>query len=446
MGLNTELDADHMPAECLAAATNMYYQTPSLLRSRGGFDLLHDTGSSNDVTRLYYWDLDSKLYIANDNAELFKDTTAVAGVAENVTSMVSFGVGATPTLIVAEEKGAQDHTLHTYDGTTYAKLTGTAVPNAQKVMARADGRLLATCDPDHPSRLYGSDVGAHTIWQGAYGGAFWMDIAPGQDGDIVDWIDYQQALYVWKERAVYRVAGDHPQNYTRQRLYSCETVIPGTIVDVGNGVLYATQSGVFPLNIVQQSEEYDLTRRIETYIQAKLGATRAAFSREMGAYIMTCKDTIIFVSNVANRPDVWTLFSPPTSMSCAYQGPKFYLGSVNGKVYIYDHDDFKDDAAAFTVQLTTGNWDIGDQLKRKNIRFVSGLLNGAENATATIKMHVDGSGAASQTTALTAGTRNLIECNLSAVELAIDVTYTSLTGPCYFGFIELRVVPEEDIM
>lgn len=416
----------------------MYYLAPTLLRSRGAVNIAYNTASAFPVKKMYYWDYDEKLYIANNNKELFKNTTAVTGPAENVVDMTSFGVGSTPKLIVAESLASQGHTLHTYTGSAYATLTGTSVPTAEKVMARY-GRLFATKDSAFPSRIYFSDDGDETRWKGAYNEGGWFDVAPGQDGDIVDWLDFEGALYVWKEKAIYRVSGDHPQNFTPLRLMSSDKVVGGTAVDCAKGIVYATQYGVFPVAIASQSKSEDLSRYIEQELQAVLANGAAAYSPELGAYILVTQATTAYVSNQNNRPDVWTKFTLTPTMHSVYQGNGLYFGASDGKVYLYDHDGFKDDSVAFTVSFKTGDWDFGDKVAAKNVRFIEGKLNAKENATATVSFYEDGA-AATRAVALATTARNLVQLNANCERIALGIVYTSLTGPCLFGGAALRVI------
>ena len=216
--------------------------------------------------------------------------------------------------------------------------------------------------------------------------------------------------------------------------------MPGTVADCGQGVLYATQYGVWPLGKQVESESYDLARNVDQALMAILANAQAAYSPELGCWVLVNGTTTAWVSNVGHRPDVWTKFTLPQAAKSVYQGNGFWFGGTNGHIYKYDHDDKVDGTAtAIATSLKTGNWNIEEPTRLKNIRYIGGNLNAGENATATVKLYVDGSGTASSTNAFTAGSRNFAHCNVNCHEVALEVTYTAPTAPCSFAGVSLDV-------
>jgi len=426
-GLNTEASAKYIPATALSAVSNMYYQTPYLLRSRGGIDAATSyTISGSGTGPLYYWGYNSKLYRS----------------ASTVTGVCSFGVGATP-LIYACVSGV----INTYDGTTLAPLTGTSVPSANLVMSRF-GCLWAAKSTLYPDRIFVSEAGDATVWSGVYQGkAGWFDVAPGEDGGIQDWIDWNQTLYVFKTRGIYRVTGDSITNLAWRRLCSVDGFLPGTIADCGQGVLYATKHGVFPLGLTQEDEVRDLTRSVETQFQTFVASgAKAAYSPELGCYVVVNGSTTAWAANLNNRPDVWTKFTLPASMTGVYSGNGFWF-ATSGQAYLYDHDDFVDGSSAFTVSFKTGDWDLGTMLLKKRIAYVEGPYNAGDNATATASLYKDGSGSAVTSNAMAATATPLWRCNFNCDRLALGVAYTSLSAPCSFGGVTVHcyVLPDKNL-
>lgn len=434
-GVVSELDPAHIPPDALVTGTNMYYPTPNLLRARGGIDSTYSGSGSDAVEGMYYWDYDSNLYHWDDAKHLYKNDTVIAGMAQNVTDVVSFGTGATPVLIVCEDVSG-GATLHTYTGSAYSALSGTDLPRA-RLVENYMGRLWATRATDYPSRVYASRAGDHTDFSASWDQAGWWDVAPGHDGGIEDWCFYKGTIYIFKEHGIYAMRGDSIASMSVQKLMSADQVVRGTVADVGRGVLYATAHGVFPLGTPAYGEEYDLSRNIMTELQAVLSGGQAAYSPEMSAYVLVDGTTTVWVSNVGNRPDVWTKLTAPAAMSSVYQGGgSLWFGQTDGTVHKYDHDDFEDNASTvYTVQFKTGEWDLTSKKMLKNVRIVEGALNAAENATATVKLYEDGSGTASPAAghALTASSANVFHTNLNCQTLAMEITYTSRTGVPYFG-------------
>lgn len=442
-GVNTELDARHLPPEALASCTNMYYAQPYLLRTRGGIDATYTGGS--DVVCMYYWDFDGQLYRADDTKHLYANNNLKATGAENIVDMCSFGVGASPLLIVAENETANP-SLHTWNGAVYAVLAGTSIPRARLVMSRF-GRLFGTRSAQYPSRVFWSDVGDATLWLGAFNEGGWLDVAPGQDGVIEDWIDYGGILYIFKEYGVYRMVGDTPATFAAQKLTDTDQVLRGTVHDCGKGVLYSTKYGVFPVGAARQAESYDVTRNIERTFQTFVASkAQAAYSPEMNAYVVVNGSKTVWLANLNNRPDVWTSFSAPTFMSSVYQGNGLWFGGTNGAVYKYDHDGFTDGVTAFSCSFKTGDWNFGDERMEKNIRWLEGYLNATQTATATISLYKDGAGAATAAQpmhlgALATGARPLVEYNFNCKTCALGVVYTALTAPAAFGGAVLQIRP-----
>lgn len=446
-GIVTELDSRHIPPDGLTECENMYYPSQGVLRSRGSIDSEHSTAGGN-ITTIYYWDCDSNVYFGDASGNFYKNTTSISGPAENISDMGSFGVTDTPKLIVAEEKGAQDHTLHTYDGSSYAKLTGTAIPNPEKVTTRL-ARVFGTCDPDYPSRVWFSDENDETLWRGAWGRGGFVDIAPGHDGDIVDWVEHKDTLYIFKSRGIYRLVGLRPTNFKVEKVAGVDGVLDGSVVDAQRGILYATDTGVWPVGEVSGEEKADLARNAEADILSFLSSgVDAAYSPEMGAYIMVNGTTTAWVSNHANRPDVWTKLTLPDACYSVYQGDKLYFGADAGELYAYDHDGYQDDGAAYTVKFKTGDWDFNDRYVSKNVRVLIGAFNAARKATATVKFYEDASGTATSAAeqSITSSSKNMFFVNLDVNRLAVETSYSSLTGPCMFGGFSVRIAPGKAIV
>lgn len=443
-GVNTELNARNLPPEALVSCANMYYVQPYLLRSRGGIDSTYS--GSGDVTHIYYWDYDSALYFADDAKHLYRNGTLKATGAQNVTDIVSFGVGAIPTLYVCENETANP-SIHTWNGTTYAALTGTDVPRARKLMPRF-GRLFATDSAEYPYRVFFSDVGDATVWSGAFGEGGYFDVCPGDGGAFRDWIDYEGILYILRDHGIYRVVGDTPGTFAGNKVTQIDGALANSLSDCGKGLLYTTKYGVFPVGAPRAAEAYDVTRNIGGTFQSFVsgGNISACYSPELNAYVVVNGTTTAWVSNLSNRPDVWTSFTLPTAMCAVHQGNGLWFGGVNGSVYLYDHDDFKDGAStAIACSFKTGDWNFGNERPAKTIRWVEGYLNATQTATATVALYADGAAAATSaqtmhTATLTTGKRPLVEYNFKCKSVALGITYTAMTAPVAFAGAVLQVV------
>ncbi len=414
MGLYTELAPRHVPAEALSMCEDMYYPNAYSLRGRGTFDTWYTgfggQGPANQyITRMYYWDRFGWLCWATNNAELHYTAagTVLAGVAENVTDMVSFGVDATPALIVAEEDNGF-HTLHTWDGTAggYATLVGANVPRCRKLMVRF-GRLFATRSPFFPSRVWWSDVGVATTWAGLIEEGGYIDVAPGQDGVIVEWIDFNGVLYIFKERALYRIIGDIPSTFVVQKVGPVMDVLAGTVVDCGDGVIYTTRHGVFVMGQTPYKDVPDISQRVQTDIKRQIGGVplnrvAATYSPELQCYLLVAsagsatnweRKKAFWAANLANRPDVWTNFTLDEYPTCIYQANRLWLATIvitsvlgiqtqRMRIRRYTHDIW-----CGKSKFKTGYWDFGDKLPMKEIRSIQGPINARENKVVQVTLH-----------------------------------------------------------
>lgn len=423
-GLNLEQDARHIPPTQLVTADNFYYAGPDLLRARGGIDETY-TGSANDVGVMYYWEGDDKLYHADNSGALYKNGTAVSGVNSTVKDMVAFE----DKLIVVDGTS-----LYTYDGATYSALTGTDVPSSVKRVMVRHGRLYALGDDN----LYYSDVADETKWSGAWEEGGYLPIAAGQDGVCQDWLEYDRAVYVFKDHGVYVFAGDRSANYTVRKVEPCTDYVPGTVADAIYGVLYTCENGIWPVGRKYGGEPHDLTRYVGGNISSSLSSGNATYSPELGCYVLVDGTTTAWLANVSVRPDVWTRLTLPQAASSVYQGHGLWFGGTNGKVYKYDHDAHLDDTSAYTATLKTGESDLGDPLHKKSIAIVEGPYNAAENATVTLSFYVDDDGSATDTKTVTASALEVETLNFNCRRVQVKFAYSSMTGPPQFRGFGLR--------
>ena len=447
-GLMTEIDPDYLPPQALAAVNNMYYIGPELLRSRGGFRERFAPGGGKPIEVMYQWDYDDKLYIADDNSKLWKDTTAIAGVVNNVKDIVSYGTEGTQRLLIAEEELLAGHTLHTYNGAAYAQLVGVDIPNPTRLYT-CYGRVFAIGDVSHPSRVFFCEVNNIANWGGDWGEGGWFDVYPDENGDLIDIIFYRNSIYFFKERGTYILSGHQPVSFLLTPFEQTIGTATRTAANAESGVIYCTDYGVYPLGRGRGGETMNLVWRVKQGAATPLASPKAAYALVPGAYMITDGTTKVWVSNIDNRPDVWTTWTAPFAMQSIYQGPKLYLGGVNGKVYSYEPDIVVDGAVPITCSFKTGNYDFGQPVHVKNIRFLHGAINASDNATATVGLYKDGAGAAMETHVLAAGVNPVHtirdinkNCDRS---LAIEVTYSALTGPCYFRNIALDLAVKAPI-
>ena len=465
-GVQSELDPQQIPPVFLKEADNLYYPSAGIMRTRGGIDLAyHNALAAGDIRTFFSWAHDDHLYWGDEADHLFRNNTNVPGVAENVTSIVAYGYpdeDEDPVLFVCEEQGGEDHSIHTWDGTTYAQLMGTEVPDDVTHLMIRFGRLWAF--KQGGDYVYYSEAGHPPNFGGNFGEGGSFPVFPGIDGTLQDWCVYRNNLYLFKERAIYVLVGDQPVNWGLRYFEACDTPIPGTICDCTMGTLFCTARGVYVLGRGYRGESHNLLRFVQQAVQPHLLTARAAYVRQLGVYIVVLDEREMWVSNVDNRPDVWTRWYVPGNpdpepkeaspspfpsggvldFSGIYDGDRLYFGTSAGNVYAYDPAGLTDEGAPFYPRFTTGHWHMGSLLREKNIRFVEGRMNGADAATTRVRLFADGAAVPVVDRTLDAD-EDLMQVNFGCQRLGMQVLYTNLTGPAYLGDIALHVVPWGDV-
>jgi len=440
MGLFLELDPAHVPPNALVRAENLFYPFKGTLRSRAGFDTLHDLSAAGSVQGMYYWPEDDSLYWWDDSANLFKDGSEIAGgsISNNIQDVVAFGSNGTRKLYIAEAKGSQDHTIHTWDGSSYAQLTGDNIPAGEKLMVRFN-QLWVTKVDGEPSHVYWSAYGDPTTFVSAWGGPGFNIISRGSHGDIVDWATYKDVLYFLKEQGIYAMLGDRDANFREKFIGDENGLQAGTVADCISGLLFATDRGVFPIGRRYKGEMHDLTRNIERDIQPLLASASAAFSQTYGSYLLTTGNNTVWVSNVQQRPDVWTRWTFRPKISCAYEGDKLYLGTTDGRILEHTPDSFDDDSLPYPVGIKTGFWDMGSRQVETEIDHVGGSMEASGQADVTASLLIDNKDIPERRTTktFTSGDIALLKQKLIARTLAVELEYSQLSGPVYFTGLRL---------
>jgi len=296
------------------------------------------------------------------------------------------------------------------------------------------GRLFATADANQPSRIYFSDVGDATVWSGAFDQGGWFDVAPGEDGEILEWIEFRGVLYVFKTYGLYRILGDLPSSFTVQRVEDLKDFLPGTVADVRQGVMYGTRDGIYVLGQARHDEVFKVSETIDTDMRRALDISetcRATYSTELNAYLLTTNNPDylapaghsgrIWVSNLNVRPDVWGVFDPGFPIENIYQGPLLYAASAT-EVYEYVHT-----GRGGNPKFKTGYWDFGDQARLKHIQYIQGAINARDNCTVTVTPFYRTEEVDSHAAEFTIGIneRNLLRLNKNCESMAIQVEYST---------------------
>jgi len=444
-GLHLESSRSNTPLKALHDVTNMYYPAKGVLRSRGGVTTQYSPSGAGSVQVMYYWPKTGSLYWADNSGHLYEDGTEITGVQENVVDIEAFGLSdSAQKLYITEEKGSQDHTLHTYDGSSYSKLTGTSVPNVTHLMTRFT-QLWGFGDADYPHRVYYSAYGDPTNWSDTWGESGHYDITPARGGDLKGWVEYEGNLFVIKEHATFVLSGQTDANFQVHHVGDMHNIQPDSIADVIQGVLFATDDGVYPLGRHYQGEPQNLALGVQGNITDDLSGSQAIYSQWLGAYLLCSGNSTVWVSNASVRPDIWTQFDMGSnSITAVYEADNLYFGTDDGKILKYDHTQTNDNGAAFDVGFKTGFWHLGSHEIQSELSWMEGRFDMQDSATVTIEMLQDDD----ENDVVYPGGWTIDADEMPAKKLsfecrslALDVTYEDLTGPAYYSGVAFSVRP-----
>lgn len=440
-GLMLEYSPSHTPPTALLEAKNMYYPQKNFLRSRSGFTTFCENVNAGEVTLMFFWSSEKKLVWADDLGNLFVENDIISGVDNQVTDITEFtDSSGNNILYVAEEKGSKDHTLHTWDGSSYSQLTGTDVPTAEKVTVRFS-QLWATKDPTDPHRIFWSDYNDATTWTSDSGGSGHVDISKGYHGEIVDWLPYRENFFVVKENGVYDLLGQKPSNFRRVLIGGMRGIQPNTITDAVAGVLVVTDHGIFPVARRFAGEPQDLTNMVSSDIESHLVGCQADYSEHLGCFLLCNGSGSVWVSSTNVRPDVWTRFEfDNEQISCVFEGDNLYFGTTDGKILEYNTSSWDDNGTHYDVILKTNLWNLGTNRVIKKIDYIEGSWCAGPGNDANITVYKDEADNEVKPGGWHFGEDDvqILNTNIEALNLSVQVEYLNKSDIAYFGGIAVH--------
>ena len=273
-------------------------------------------------------------------------------------------------------------------------------------------------------------------------------MAPGEDGEFSDWVDHDGVLYIFKDRGIHRLTGNEPRLYMCSRVEGADGVISRTAASCGNVVMYATETGIYPIGKSQMGVPRSFSLNIENAILPYIEDAQATYSEELNCYLLTIDRHEFFVANLSVRPDVWTQWeyrNPGRAADFVYARSGLWMVAGN-TIYAYDPEGVTEAGQAMIVQLRTGSWNMENELKKKNVRFVQGRLNTAGNSAIRVTLYLDDPGAIAYAyrETIAAGGRNLLKCNKNCQEIEMLLEFQQPTGIIEFGGAELLIRPLGD--
>lgn len=233
---------------------------------------------------LYAWDGELWQSIYTYPAPLARHTFAFAQAQIDTTDYLIIGCG--------------EHQLVKFDGTA-ASLFGSAEnvsDIAVNYLSMYRSRLFGTGDPDHPNRLYCSQLPGSGRSIEAWGP---VEASPNVEGGhaevgsiasdpIISLAALSNELVIFKKHSIYRLLGDKPGNFTIEEVDSrAERTANTAVVKCGDALYFMTAGGLCCFNGVTAAPMRD-ARRIRTILEnADVSASRGALCRDKLYFSLT---------------------------------------------------------------------------------------------------------------------------------------------------------------
>src|SRR3990167_8953959 len=253
-GLNDGFSDTDIEDNEASGGQNFVFTTGGSIQKRKGFSkVTTPVSASGVITGVHFYkksDGNSFLFITADN-EIFSKVDYASGGGLEASGIIT--VGGSPTInitqndladftvaedILVVEDGIGTTPPFKYDGTTFTSLSGSP-PNATMV-AYHKLHLFLAGNSALPSRLYASNLGDIQTWTSTdtidietNDGSIIRDVEPGLD-----------ALYIWKDKSIWRLSGTDRDNFILERMVDgIGTLSRRSVAKLRNNFLFVTNQG-----------------------------------------------------------------------------------------------------------------------------------------------------------------------------------------------------------
>lgn len=350
---------------------NVVFSTSGSFETRDGFDNINTTtlGASVIFTGTKYYSpiSGSKFLVAvADDDKIYKmdyasgpdgtwdDITGALVFAIGQNNLASFAIGEDELII---EDGLNTTAPYKWTGTGNAAALGGSPPNATMV-AYHKRMAFAAGNNTNPSTLYFSDVGDIDNWTTGLSGNVSIET---NDGSIIRAIvPGFDALYIFKDRSIWRLTGDDKDTFVTQRMVpDIGTLSPNAIGIIGNEFIFMSQNGDFyiydgaiGLKIISVKIEPSINTSRFPYVSATI------FDNDYyAAYSTSAVSTNDRILSYDTFNEAWTLFKGmnANTLSVADDGngtEMLVFGAYNGLAYNYPEGTNDDGTAIDAYYLT----------------------------------------------------------------------------------------------
>lgn len=375
-GMNTEVPRSQLsPAEAVDL-TNFVFRGEKEMAQRGATTLLSEAPVDKvEPDTMLYWPAANNLLISYSGDvwqyDLDADTwTQVHDWSASVdyVPMVDFGASGSNKVYLAPQD------LYSWDGSSLTDETVSGEPSQPHGLAVRWDKLYVWGDPNHPGRIYASDVLKPTVFDS---GAAWnTSVGAGEGAVIVDAVatgDAKMFIFTGGDApAVWQLTGYSSESYALSTVHSGLQAVRGTAQPIKGDCLFLADDGVYQVGALADPsnlKERPVSASIQSQVEQLSGGANGAYVPEIGAYLICDGSSEVWVSNLAVGPHTWTRFdfSPWVSHVFARGKGTTYMagGDEIWALNPYEHEDM-------TLRWITPSLAGGDRPAEKQLYGLNG--------------------------------------------------------------------------
>lgn len=392
-GLWTSRPADELPPGAATVCKNVdFSRSKARIIKRRGQAVDHAANGAGKVTGFYQYILTTgtKFDLVSSNNTVWSVSGATytaryAGVMANAN--VNFSQLSDLALMVAPTEASQK-----WDGAAalFSVLLGTPPANG-KFMVVWQNRVWIANTSAGKSRLHFSNVGSPEDWTTA-GATGFIDINKDDGDEITGMVATGPALYVFKNRTVYKVMGVTPTSFTVQPIIGSRgCVSPRSIVNMGPFIIYLSQYGV---HSVGDYVDGFMAEAIDEGI-AGLTKTGVCAGKLRDNYVLCFDSDGDGINDSAYvleaRIGSWTLWDNFKANILIQKDDGFLYSGGSDQVITRKHDTGENDSGtAISMQWCSGmfSWEDWTAIKILTDQWFKGAALAGKNVT--VNIYVDG--------------------------------------------------------
>jgi hypothetical protein len=389
---------------------NVVFTTSGSFKTRDGFAKVNSStvGATTVTNGLFFYnqsDGDQFLVSVFDDNTIRKmeATNGPDGTWDDITGALSFSVGqnnlasfAVGEDILIIEDGLNSSAPYQWTGSGNAVALGGSPPNCTMVAYHKRQAFCAGND-SNPSTLYFSDLNDIENWTTSLSGSSLIET---NNGSVIQAIKPGfDALYVWKDKSIWRVSGDDKDNYVFERMVEgvgclssdCAQIVGNSFIFTdGQGDTYIYDGGI-------------KLRIISNKIQGTLDSSNFDRFSEVRTLIFD-KDYYFSLSSVGNNDHdivmvydtfnlAWSKFKGMNvnAMAVAENNAgeeAIYFGDYTG--FVYEYPSGTDDAGtAIDMYYTTKQYSFTEQGFNKTFRDVNIIASQQGNYNLEVELRTD---------------------------------------------------------